>query len=181
MSLRMHYYNDPVLRKKCDPVEKFDASTEKLVQEMIALMKKQDNEQTFSVGIAAPQAGVSKRVFIVRLFEQDKEGKIEVLEPKAYINPVISNPSKETEIIKEGCLSLPGIQLDIERPISIHVKAQDPKGDFFEEDLTGYAARVVVHENDHINGKLFIDRISKEERKEIEEKLLHLKKHYPQK
>lgn len=101
------------------------------------------------VGLAAPQVGVSKRVILARL---DKETILQV------INPEIIHRSAETVVAVEGCLSIPGFQADVERSLTIALKGQDEDGNRIEMDLSEFPARVVQHEVDHLDGKLYIDR-----------------------
>lgn len=168
MSLHMHYYGDPALRKYGASVKKIDKETREFVEQMKAFIQELDASSHYAVGLAAPQVGKAVRIFLVRLYDIDKEGKITFHPPKVYINPKLTNPSKEKEVMTEGCLSFPNLHLDIERPYSITVEAQNLEGETFVEHLFGFPARVVMHENDHINGKLFIDHISKKQKKEIQ-------------
>ncbi len=119
------------------------------------------------VGIAAPQVGHALRIFIACDYIETKEGESELSEPKVYINPRILSKSEKTCIEIEGCLSIPGIREEVERPISIVMEARDLQGNLFTEELTEYSARIRMHENDHLNGVLFIDRILPSRRKKI--------------
>ena len=87
---------------------------------------------------------------------------------EVFINPVLSSPSKETESLPEGCLSIPGIHREVVRPFKIHVEAMDLSGKLFSVDLEGFKARQVMHENDHLYGTLFVDRLDQKVRKEID-------------
>lgn len=154
-------YGNPILRKKAEPVEEITDELRAFIHELIQMALHPN-----AVGIAAPQVGVSKAIFVIAppLFEK---GQIIKKEAKVYINPKLSNPSKETQTEEEGCLSVPGVRGNVTRPVSITVSAIDIHGNPFQETLTGYPARVLMHENDHINGVLFIDRLSPFDRKRL--------------
>ena len=94
------------------------------------------------------------------------------------INPVLSSPSSEMASMLEGCMSLPGLHVEVVRPQKIHIRYQNIKGEFIEEDLEDFRARMFMHENDHLNGVLHIDRMDPKERKEIEPVLRAMKQKY---
>ena len=118
------------------------------------------------------QVGKAIRMFVVRKEKTLPDGKMGVGDAKVYINPVLSEPGEEHDTLLEGCLSFPGIQVEVERPLAITVEALDLEGNKFKEVITGYDARVIMHENDHLNGTFFIDRCSKEEKQRVEEEYL---------
>lgn len=160
-------YNDPVLRKRSEDVLTFDEELKIFVQELIESM-----QESKGCGISAVQVGVLKRVFITQI---DEEGNsIEGSPIKVYINPKITFYSEDLVTWSEGCLSIPKIYGEVTRPVSITIEAYDVHGNKFEENLTGWNARVFLHENDHLNGVLFIDRINKKERKLIAKSLKNL-------
>jgi peptide deformylase len=138
-------YPDSVLKKRAEEVKEITPE----IKELIYKMKKIVEEDEITVGLAAPQIGISKRIIVV----QTDKG------PAAFINPEIIEKTKETETMEEGCLSLPGIFLDIKRWKGIKVKALDEKGEEVELQVTGFMARVFQQEIDHLNGILIIDRI----------------------
>lgn len=173
MILDLCYWDDPILREKCKPVEKITDEIKALIRDMIETM-----DAKKGVGLAAPQIGRGLCLFVMRNTEEGPEGELVLTHPQVFINPKITNPSKELEVMSEGCLSLPGLHLDIARPFSITVEALDENGNPFKEILQGYKARVIMHENDHINGKLFIDRINSKLRKKIEPELQRIKREY---
>lgn len=142
-------YGDPVLRKVCQPVDELDREIKDLVADMIATLKKAQG-----LGLAAPQVGVLKRAFIVDLSAVDITETL-----RAFINPEIIETSGEVEL-EEGCLSFPGLYLKIVRPANVKVKATDLDGNQFETEARGLVARAILHEYDHLEGKLFIDRLS---------------------
>ena len=173
MILELRYYSDPILRKISTPVKEITIEIKKFIDDLIESMDAHNG-----IGLAAPQVGRLLRIFVVRLEFIAPNGEFIKGKPKVYINPKITDPSKESDILSEGCLSLPGIHVDVARPLKIHVQAMDIDGNTFEEELEGFVARQVMHENDHLNGTLIIDRCSKEQKKEADPFLQKIKKAY---
>jgi peptide deformylase len=173
MLRKVYYYGDPILRKRCEPITEITDEIRQLAKDMIETMDKNDG-----VGLAAPQVGYPIRMFVLRNYIFTEDGRWTLSEPKVYINPKLSCPSEEKITETEGCLSFPGLRLDIERPDKITVEATDLNGQVFIEELEGYNARTRMHENDHINGVLFIDRINEKIRNKIEPILRNIKKKY---
>jgi peptide deformylase len=173
MKLPIHYFGDPVLRARGEPIESITPEIIQLAHDMIETMIANNG-----VGLAGPQVGKKLRIYIFRDEWVDKDGKYQLGEPVVVINPVLSNPSKETETQLEGCLSLPGLHVEVERPLSLHIRYQNLKGEFVETTLKGFLARVNAHENDHLNGTLHIDRASPKEKKQMEPVLREIKKKY---
>jgi peptide deformylase len=138
----------PSLRQTAIPVEKFDQELVSLVDNMIETMRINEG-----IGLAAPQVDVMKRLFVI-----DKKLVNEEWEAQAYINPEIIDASG-LDTYEEGCLSIPGIRAEVDRPLKLLVKYQTVDGSFIEEELEGLLARVFQHEYDHLDGILFIDRI----------------------
>ena len=175
MILQLAYYGDPILRKKAKEVEKIDDEIKKLVENMIETMRAKNG-----LGLAAPQVKQSLRIFIIDSGETsadyipEKEAVIEV-----YINPVITNPSDKQVFMNEGCLSLPGVYEEVLRPENITVEAMDIEGKHFKKELSGLHARAVMHENDHLNGTLFVDRVRAKKKRSLEDSLRTLKKNPP--
>ena len=134
-----------VLREKAKPVETFDQALEDTVRQMFVIMREKKG-----VGLAAPQVGISRRFFVTEAVD-DK--------PRIFINPEIIETSQETVRGEEGCLSIPGVWADVVRPYSIRVQAQDLTGKIFHLNAEGWLARIILHENDHLNGLLFVDRL----------------------
>ena len=171
----MHYYGHPVLRAHCKPIPEVTDEVKQLVEDLI------DTVKVFhGAGLAAPQIGVALRVFV--LFDYLIEGKEDKWtlsdEPRVYINPKITILSGELEECAEGCLSLPGMRVKVLRPVKIKVEAIDRNGSSFEEIVEGYNARVRLHENDHLNGVLMIDRTDAKTRRHLEPVLRSIKKKY---
>jgi peptide deformylase len=142
-------YGDPVLRDVSEPVEKVDRGIKDLVAGMIATLK-----EAKGLGLAAVQVGVLKRLFIVDL------SAVDMTEPlKVFINPEIIAVDGEVEM-EEGCLSFPGLYQKIVRPAKVRIRATDLNGNQFEMAAQGLAARAILHEYDHLEGKLFVDYLS---------------------
>jgi len=173
MLLTLYYYDHPVLRKRCAPVAEITDAIRQLASDMIETMDKHDG-----AGLAAPQIGQSIRMFVLRNYIMQEDGTWILSDPKVYINPKLSSPSPHHISDTEGCLSLPGLRLPVERPDKITVEAMDLEGNLFTEEVEGYNARVRMHENDHLNGVLFIDRVDALTRKKIEPLLQEMKKKY---
>jgi peptide deformylase len=118
------------------------------------------------------------RIFIIREEMTNSAGEYVLGTPEVIINPILSNPSQEKVSMVEGCLSLPGLYLEVIRPKKIHIRYMNLKGEWLEEDLDAFRARVTMHENDHLNGVLTIDRVDKKKRKAIEPNLFAIKKKF---
>ncbi len=144
---------DPVLRATAVPVERFDETLQAEIERMGALMS-----DALGIGLAANQIGVSHRVLVYRT---DSEHEI-----TALVNPVLEWSSEETEIAEEGCLSLPGVHIEVERPAQVRVRAQDATGAEVTIEAQELEARVIQHEIDHLDGVLILDRVSRGVRKE---------------
>ena len=134
---------DPILRKKCRPVEKFDERLAMLLDDMAETMHKADG-----VGIAAPQVGIMRRVCIVDTY--DDTGVVELINPE-----IIETSGEQTG--GEGCLSFPGKWGTVTRPMNVTVRAQDRNGNFFEVSGEALKARAFCHEIDHLDGVCFVD------------------------
>jgi peptide deformylase len=146
-------YGDPVLKSSATPVAVFDDALRQQVQRMGGLMN-----DAFGVGLAAPQIGISQRLLVYRV------GNDAPL--VALVNPQIEWKSKgDEEIAEEGCLSIPGIAVDVERPVHIRVRAVDEYGEPRVVEASGLEARVIQHELDHLDGVLILDRTSRDQRK----------------
>ncbi len=127
------------------------------------------------IGLAAPQIHHSIRLFVIRTPIETEDGGFEAGDVKVFINPILSNFSDETWEAPEGCLSIPTIRSNVERPKEITVEYTSLDGTKNKEQFSGWAARVIMHENDHIDGILFIDRLSEEEKLRIAPILENLK------
>lgn len=173
MTLQMRYYGDPILRQKALPVEKITDEIREICNNMIQTMMHYDG-----IGLAAPQVGYLLRIFISNVDHEDAEGEIHLCPPKVYINPVVSNPSDIMVERSEGCLSIPKLYAAVARPFSIDLEAMDLEGNSFHEQCYGYQARNRMHEIDHLNGTLFIDRIKGKRRTELDPALRRIKQQY---
>ncbi|MCB1180784.1 MAG: peptide deformylase [Chlamydiia bacterium] len=173
MNLKLLYYGNPLLRRRARPVEGITDEIRELVASMIEVMKSHNG-----IGLAAPQVGYMVRIFITPVEGVSEQGELILGEPKVFINPELSNPSETSVEMNEGCLSIPKLYAAVSRPLTIHTKALDLNGHLFEETTYGYAARTRMHENDHLNGVLFIDRIKGKQRTVLEPELRRIKQQY---
>lgn len=175
MKLPLAYYGNPILRKKSAKVEVIDEELRQFVNDMIESMFAYDG-----MGLAAVQVLRPISLFITNIPKRkpDTEDEWEPGKIKVYINAQLSNPSEEKTINSEGCLSIPGLHGDVIRPHRITVEATNIEGERFTEELSGLEARCVMHENDHTNGILYVDRMLGKERQMIEKHLRDLKKKY---
>lgn len=144
---------DPVLKSRATPVDRFDDALRSQVAHMGRLMG-----DALGVGLAAPQLGMSQRLLVYRI---GPDGTL-----VALVNPQIEWAGDEKEIAEEGCLSIPGIHVDVERPVHVRVRAQDELGEERVVEASGLEARVIQHEIDHLDGTLILDRCPKDQRKE---------------
>ena len=149
--LPVRVLGDPVLRENARAVDSFDLPLRRLVGDMLETMY-----ESHGVGLAAPQVGVSRRLFV---FDDGETG------PLAMANPELIDFEDE-QVGEEGCLSLPGIYFDVERALRVTARGFDPNGKLLEMRGEGMLARIFQHEVDHINGILFIDRLPEEDRRE---------------
>lgn len=147
------YLGDPVLRTEAEDVTVFDDDLRALVRDMFETMYHADG-----IGLAAPQIGVSTRVIVVDLRRQDEDEP----EPQriAVVNPVVTWSSKEVAKQTEGCLSIPGLEEVVQRPVAVTVEGRDPDGNEIVVEADDLFARALQHEIDHIDGILFVDRVS---------------------
>jgi peptide deformylase len=146
-------FGDPVLRTKAGEVTRFDDSLREEVARMDRLMR-----DALGLGLAATQVGVLHRLFVYRA------GPDAPL--VAVVNPQLEWSSQDEDVAEEGCLSLPRVALDVERPVHVRVSARDERGEPITIEASGLEARVVQHEMDHLDGVLILDRTSKDQRKE---------------
>jgi peptide deformylase len=146
-------FGDPVLRASALQVERFDDQLQTEIERMGELM-----HDALGVGLAATQLGIMHRVLVYRAFPEDQL--------TALVNPMLEWASEEREQAEEGCLSLPGVHVEVERPARVRVRARDGAGKETVVEAEGLPARIVQHEMDHLDGVLILDRISREARKE---------------
>jgi peptide deformylase len=148
--LEVKTFGDPVLKTRAAKVKEFDEALLRLTEEMLVTMREREG-----VGLAANQVGRLRRVLVAGIEEDEY----------VLINPVIEARSDETEVLAEGCLSIPGIQVDVERPVAVTVSGQDAAGRELRFEAEGLLARVLQHEIDHLDGVLILDRTDRESRK----------------
>ena len=171
---RFRYYGDPILRQHSKPVEEITDEIKELAQFMIKYA-----DENNGIGLSAVQVGVPIRLFVLRDYVVMPDGQWSVSAPKVFINPKIVWKSKETETDTEGCMSIPDLHLGpIERPLQVRIEAQDLEGGTFIDERKELNARVSFHENDHLNGVLYIDRLPPTVRKKFEPQLLDIKHQY---
>ncbi|GMM93214.1 peptide deformylase [Qipengyuania sp. MTN3-11] len=179
---------DPRLKTVSEPVTAFDDDLKTLVDDMFETMYAANG-----IGLAAIQVGVPKRVLVIDLQPEDTDAEPEECghdhgqgghshvhyptknEPRIFVNPEILDPAEELASYQEGCLSVPDIYADVDRPTTCRVRWQDLEGNTHEEDMTGLMAVCIQHEMDHLEGVLFIDHLSRLKRNMALKKLKKLR------
>jgi peptide deformylase len=146
-------YGDPVLRSRALEIDTFDEALAEEARRMGLLM-----HDALGIGLAATQVGVMHRLLVYRV---DPDAPV-----AAVVNPVLEWASKEREPLEEGCLSLPGVLVEVDRPIHVRVRGKDERGDELLIEASGLEARVLQHEMDHLDGVLILDRTSRDQRKQ---------------
>jgi peptide deformylase len=144
---------DPVLKSSATPVDKFDDRLRGQVARMAGLM-----QDALGLGLAAPQLGIAQRLLVYRVGPDAP-----VI---ALANPELEWASEDEETFEEGCLSIPGVTVDVDRPVHVRVRARDEEGEQRVVEASGLEARVIQHEMDHLDGVLILDRTSREQRRE---------------
>lgn len=173
MKLPLAYYGDAVLRKKAARVNEINDTLRQLVVDMKDTMDANDG-----CGLAAPQVHQSITLFITCIPRYVDEQTVLPGELRVFINPKILSYSPEVWPCQEGCLSIPGLRETIVRPLKVTMQFTDLEGNTLTEEFVGFDAHVMMHENDHINGVLYIDRLPPKRKKEIESYLREIKKKY---
>jgi len=173
MILKIKKYPSPILRGKSEKVKEITKEIKEFGQNMAETMKENQG-----IGLAAPQVGELKRVIAVHLIRDRSLKARSEKNPQVFFNPKIIRKSRETEIGEEGCLSFPGLFLKIKRAKEVIVEALNQEGEKFQVKAEGLPARVFQHEIDHLDGILFIDRISFRQRFKIRKKLKEMAKEY---
>lgn len=177
--LRIFTYPSPVLSKVAEEVTKFDDELRDLCKDMLFTMYKAPG-----IGLAAPQIGLSKRLFVVDIdFDREEvtnaDGSVDTeysnFNPKVFINPKITTHDGLVKY-EEGCLSVPGIFEEVERASSITIEYNDMWGNTHTEELDGLQAICLQHENDHLNGIVFLDRLGTLKKNLLKKKILKQKK-----
>ena len=179
MTLRITQYEEPILRTKGKKITAFDSSLRDLVQEMVETMNAANG-----IGIAAQQIGRDLQLCIVDIgecepdFDYILDGRsppLDLIMPMAIANPELEYSEGETTVYEEGCLSFPDIRGDVKRPAAVRLRYQDIDGNPHVLECDGIFARCIQHEVDHLNGILFIDRMSKKTLRKLESQLTALK------
>ncbi len=165
-TLQIVKYPDPFLRLTASDVKFIDEEISALIKKMFDVMEKERG-----IGLAAVQMGVSKRIIVVSIEEKGFNGM-------ALINPVIEYLSEKTGAMEEGCLSIPGVNADVIRPVDAVVRGMAKSGRMIEIEAHDLLARVLQHEIDHLNGVLFIDRLAPNEKKRVASELRDLEIQY---
>ncbi len=150
------HYPHPTLRHTSKAIRRVDRELQLIVREMFELMY-----DARGIGLAANQVDLPLQLFVLNV-SGDPDGGEELV----FVNPVVDQP-KGSGVSEEGCLSIPGVHADVNRPSQVHVTAYDLKGNEMNAVVDGLLARVIQHENDHLNGVLFIDRISDSAKKQV--------------
>lgn len=157
-------YPDPILRTRAEAIHEIDETLQTLIEDMTETMYVEDG-----VGLAANQIGLAKQLIVVDAGEG----------PMVLINPVLTvAEDAKSESMEEGCLSLPGIRVEVSRPDRVHLSALNPENQPVRLTADGLLARVLQHETDHLNGRLIIDHVSSIQRKLLRSKLRKLEKHH---
>ncbi len=164
MSHSLVYYGSEILAAVAERVDNIDDDVVSIVKEMFDIMYREKG-----IGLAAPQISIARRIIVIDT-DEDRRSKL------ALINPEIKEFSNRVEPYEEGCLSLPGLNADVIRPVEILVTGFTTKGEAVEVEASGLVARVLQHEIDHLNGILFIDRIEKYIKDEFRTELKKIKK-----
>jgi peptide deformylase len=167
MPVSIVYYPDPILKRRAPPLLVIDEEARERVREMFAILYRERG-----VGLAAPQVGWS-----VRLFIANPTGEADPAEERVYINPRITAAEGEVRE-EEGCLSIPDVRGMVTRSRWVGVRAQDLNGQFFEEEAEELKARVIQHELDHLDGILFLSRLSSADRLLVKKELKRLESRY---
>ncbi len=147
--LDVHQLGDRVLRQPAKRVAKVDDSLRQLIRDMLQTMYSEDG-----IGLAAPQVGINKQLLVIDVNFEEAETP-----PLVMINPVIKSVSPTIDVDQEGCLSIPGVFLDVKRPVEVEVAYKDENGRPQRLKATDLLARAILHEMDHLNGVLFVDRV----------------------
>ena len=170
---KLVYYGHPALRVKADPIEEITDEVRELADDMLRVFNSHN-----AAGIAAHQLGVPMRMFICAVDSRESDGVGFMVPPKFFINPKIEIITDETRTELEGCISIPNLWEPVERPYRIRTTATDINGETFTEESFGYRARNILHENDHLNGVLHIDRIPPHRKSQITPLLKKIKKKF---
>lgn len=155
MTYPVYVYGSPILRKVAKPIDKNMKGLQQLIDDMFETMYKSDG-----VGLAAPQVGISKRLFVIDASPMAEDNPDLENFKKVFINPLILDERGTAWVFNEGCLSIPNIREDVSRLAEIEIEYYDENFEFHHEKFDGVKARIIQHEYDHLEGVLFVDRIN---------------------
>lgn len=183
MILRVTQYGEPILRKVGLPIAAFDASLAELADDMVDTMYEAEG-----IGLAAQQVGHALQVCVIDVrppegaeerFQYSFDGKqppLDLIMPIALVNPKVTITDATEDVYDEGCLSFPGVNGKVDRPVGVRCEFQDTEGNPHVLEADGLLGRCILHEVDHLNGMLFIDRMDKRDLKKNEAKIKKLKR-----
>lgn len=183
MILRITQYGEPILRKVGEPVTEFDDALAELADNMIETMHHADG-----IGLAAQQIGLALQFFVMDVrppkgkqadFDYQLDGKqspLELIMPLALANPKVSIIDPQESAYEEGCLSFPEVRGKLDRPIGVRCKYQDVEGNPHEIEANGLLGRCILHEVDHLNGELFIDKMDKRDLRQMQPRIKKIKR-----
>ncbi len=167
----VYVFGSPVLRKKAQEIEEGEEGLAEMIENLFETMYASDG-----VGLAGPQVGISKRIFVIDASPMEEDDETLKDFKKVFINPVIINQTGDKWPFNEGCLSIPNIREDVERPSDIEIEYYDENFNYYHEKLDGIKARIIQHEYDHLEGVMFVDRISPLKKKLLKGKLASISK-----
>ena len=183
MILRITQYGEPILRKVGEPITEFDEALAELAKDMVDTMYEEEG-----IGLAAQQVDRALQICVIDVrppegvevpFNYNYDGKqppLDLIMPMAIVNPKVTIIDKTEDVYEEGCLSFPGVNGKVDRPIGIRCEFQDTEGNSHVIEADGLLGRCILHEVDHLNGKLFIDLMQKRDLKKNETKIKKLKR-----
>ena len=183
MILRITQYGEPILRKVGVPITKFDEALAELAKDMVDTMYEEEG-----IGLAAQQVDRALQICVIDVrppegvevpFNYNYDGKqppLDLIMPMAIVNPKVTIIDNTEDVYEEGCLSFPGVNGKVDRPIGIRCEFQDTEGNSHVIEADGLLGRCILHEVDHLNGKLFIDLMQKRDLKKNETKIKKLKR-----
>lgn len=183
MTLRITQYGEPILRRVGEPITKFDEALAELAKDMVDTMYDEEG-----IGLAAQQVDRALQICVIDVrppegvevpFNYNYDGKqlpLDLIMPIAIVNPKVTIIDQTEDVYEEGCLSFPGVNGKVGRPIGIRCEFQDTEGNSHVIEADGLLGRCILHEVDHLNGKLFIDLMQKRDLKKNETKIKKLKR-----
>jgi peptide deformylase len=183
MLLRVTQYGEPILRKIGDPITEFDADLAQLADDMVDTMYDEEG-----IGLAAQQIGKAIQLFVMDVrppegeqpaFDYRFDGKqppLDLIMPMALANPKVSIIDSSEDVYEEGCLSFPDVRGKVTRPIGVRCEFQDTEGNSHILEATGLLGRCILHESDHLNGELFIDKMDKRDLQRMTPRIKKIKR-----